>query len=614
MAVTKTKFINYIRCPRYVALDKIKKDFLSSPMSLTEYLKEEENEKIKELIGNMYDEEEHDLIDVIDEQLKALLPYYKEVELLAGDYCKRHLNGSFKYSLDTPEQESFDFLQNGIRYLCYVDIYNEHDNTFDIIEAKATTSNKVKSLGPSIKGVKHSIFEKDARGIYCLLEELDKMDPDIPEEKYLKYRSHLFDRYHSLGHYIYDLAVQRYIVEQDLKANHGDLDNHRYYLAVLNCDYVYNGKVVDGKNVYEIDDNGNEIISLIDLTKITKEYMDKIKLDFDRVESYLKKMDDSEYPLGNYCEYKKKTMCKFQPICFNKIPKYNSVLTYLGVPKINGLTKLELVNEGILSVLDVPEENLNSITNIIQRTCVLHDTTYIDKNKIKVGLESLEYPIYHLDFETFPCPLPRFKNEKCYTQSPFQFSLHIEREPGICDKEKDNFGYLAKDNVKDYREEIGLALCQYIDIDNGGTVLAHNVPFERARLKELSELFSDVDVKRKLKKMTSPEHSFDTLYLVRNNIELYKNLGIEEKLDVINYYNPKLNGSYSIKKVLPIFSNLSYSDLDVKNGTEALVTYSNFNKMTEEEYDFNYQALINYCKQDTWAMVEILNGLRNLVK
>ena len=52
---------------------------------------------------------------------------------------------------------------------------------------------------------------------------------------------------------------------------------------------------------------------------------------------------------------------------------------------------------------------------------------------------NLEYPIYHLDFETFPCPIPRFFGEKPYTQSCFEFSLHIEKEEGICDIEKDNY-------------------------------------------------------------------------------------------------------------------------------------------------------------------------------
>lgn len=613
MAITKTRFINYIRCPRYAPLDKIR-DKLLDDVSLEEYKEEEKREMISEIISSMEDEDNGILYDD-DPKLEALLPYYNEVEYWAADYAKKHFKGKFTYSSkNTYAQKKFNFIRDGINYLCYVDIYNEHDDTFDIIEVKATTTKKVQDLGPIVKGEKHSIFSKDERGIYCLNEELNIVDPDITEDKYMKNRANLFDRYHSLGHYVYDLAVQRYIIEHDLKSKGLSTDNKRYYLAFLNCDYVYDGKLEDGKRIYHPDANGNEIVNLIDLTKITKEYLEKLELDFKRVEEYIKNDDISPCPLGKFCEYKKQTVCRYQPLCFEKIPHDNSIFAYIGLSKLNGLTKLELVNEGILTMLDVKEEDLKSTTNIIQRNCVKNDTIYVDKEKIKAGIDFLSYPIYHLDFETFPCPLPRFRNEKCYTQSVFQFSLHIEKTPGVCDKEKDHFGYLAKDNINDYRLEIGKALCEYIDIEKGGTVLAHNVTFERGRLKELSELFDDVSIKNKLKMMASKDHSFDTLYLVRNNKELYESLGITKNIDIINYYHPKLNGSYSIKKILPLFSDLSYSNLDVKNGNEALVTYSMFDKMTPEEYKFNYEALIKYCQQDTWAMVEILNGLRNLVK
>ena len=35
-----------------------------------------------------------------------------------------------------------EFNKNGIKYICYVDIYNEVSNDINIIEVKATTSNK----------------------------------------------------------------------------------------------------------------------------------------------------------------------------------------------------------------------------------------------------------------------------------------------------------------------------------------------------------------------------------------------------------------------------------------------------------------------------------------
>ena len=47
---------------------------------------------------------------------------------------------------------------------------------------------------------------------------------------------------------------------------------------------------------------------------------------------------------------------------------------------------------------------------------------------------------------------------------------------------------------------------------------------------------------------------------------------------------------------------------------EALVTYASYNKYTKAEFDHKYEALVKYCQQDTWAMVEILWGLINFVK
>ena len=91
-------------------------------------------------------------------------------------------------------------------------------------------------------------------------------------------------------------------------------------------------------------------------------------------------------------------------------------------------------------------------------------------------------------------------------------------------------------------------------------------------------------------------------------------MGFEGKdLETMNYYNSLQSGSFSIKKTLPLFTNLSYKDLEVQNGVQALVEYANYNNMTDEERYRKQTALVEYCKQDTWAMVEILRGLRKLV-
>lgn len=611
MALTKTNFINYSRCPRFVALSEIKKERLNADISYEKYKEEEVEQKLKEILGSIYevDEEgnEEDLIDVVNPQLEVMMPYYKEIERLAGLKVDALFNTKSIYAESTLDQESFDFEDNGINYICYVDIFNEINNNINIIEVKATTSKKYFELEAGYKGKdKYPIFYlKD--NIYHLKEELGTID-DMPEVDYIKNRNKLLDRYSKVGKYIYDLAVQRMYVEKSLKSKNKEV---KYYLAVLNHEYIFNGKYENNKAIYS-----NDIVRIFDFTKITEELQDKVNIDKNNIENYIREMDACEYNLGKYCEYKLPSACKFTKICFKKIPKYNSSLSYMnngfGFKDENNETHkgLDLINEGYLNMLDIPDSWIKNPNHMIQRNTLITHTPYINKEKIKIAINNLTYPIYHLDFETFPCPLPRFKGEKCYTQSPFQFSLHIEKKPGICDKEKDHYQFLATTSVEDCREELVKKLIEYIDVNNGGTVFAQNVSFEKGRLKELSEVFTEYkDQLLKIYNMAS-----DLLYIVRNDSKMYEELGFDkEDAKKVNYYNELQSGSYSLKKVLPIFSNLSYDTLDVKNGTEALVTYASFPKYSIEEYKEKYENLIEYCKQDTYAMFVILEALRKLM-
>lgn len=622
MAITKTNFINYSRCKRYVALDEVKNERLNSDISYEEYMNEELEEKIKELVGEMYstdeDGNEVDLINVEDPQLKVMMPYYKEIEMLAGRKAANLFGGETIYSLDTKTQESFDFDEDGVKYLCYVDIYNETSDEINIIEVKATTSNKYLGLEAGYRSTakekhdKFSIFYRDKRGIFHLKEDLSSwnMLEEMPEEEYIKKRNKLLDKYDSCGKYIYDIAVQRMIIEGDLKEHNFTNKKINYYLAVLNHEYIFDGTYEKGKRVYT-----DDIINIFDFTNITKEFQERVFFDKKEIISFLKDMDASPCKIGEFCEYKRQSKCKYCKVCMKHIPKYNSSLNYMnngfGFKDESGYVHkgLDLINEGYINMLDIPETWIKNPNHFIQRDALITNEPYINKEKIKLALNNLKYPIYHLDFETFPCPLPRFKGEKCYIQSPFQFSLHIERTPGVCDKEKDHFEFLSSDPSKDERYELAKKLCEYIEPD--GTLFAQNVPFEKGRIKELAEIFPEFHDKL----LAIRETGSDLLYIVKGSTEFYKQMNYDDvEAKKVNYYHKNLSGSYSIKKTLPVFSDLKYDDLDVKNGTQALVTYAMFDMMTKEEKEFKYNSLLEYCKQDTWAMVVILDKIRELVK
>lgn len=614
MALTKTKFINYVRCPRYAALDDVKRNKLDSSITFEEYSEEEQEEKIKEIMATMYDEDDNDLIDKPNPHLEVMLPFYNQVEIEAGHLCKKYFKGKFKFAKDTKNQICFEAFINSIRYVCYVDIYNETEDNFNIIEVKATTSKKYLSIGKKIDNEIVSIFQKKD-GIYYLLDDLDVNIEDYMDSKsYYKYREKLFDKFSGPGHYIYDLAVQKYIIDHDDTVKN---KNVKYYLAVLNHEYIFDGEYKNTKPNYKTDEFGNDIVVYFDFTKVVNEYLDKIDIDRRKVESYIYDLNPNPCPIGEFCENKKQTKCKYSSICWNFIPPKNSILNFIdahhGFKDEFGTKydRYELVNNGIVNMTDIPTNYLNREKNVIQKEVVLTKTPYMNINKIRDGIKQITYPIYHLDFETFPCPFPRFKGEKCYTQSVFQFSLHIEKEYHKCDKEKDHYEFLAHSNLTDEREELVKKLVEYIDTNSGGTILVYNESFEKTRLKELAIIYPQY--KKELMKMR--EMIFDLMNITKTNSKLYEELGYDKKeASMFNYYHYSMSGSFSIKKILPLFSNLTYQGMEVANGVDALVTYASFSKMNELEFAHKYQKLLEYCKQDTWAMVEILWGLIEAVK
>ena len=622
MAITKTDFINYTRCPRYVALLNIKKDKLKSEITYEEYKKEETKEKIKEILSSMFDDASYTIDNTIKEnkQTEALMPYYKEVEVQSAKLVDKYFGGSSIFSLETKEQKCYKYDNGKILYLCYVDVYNENKNKENIIEVKATTINKYEHLESGYpKKDKYSIFNFDENtNCYYLKDELPNYDisKEMPIENYNEQKNKLFDRYSSVGGYVFDLAVQRYFLEGEYKNNNKSSKDIKYYLAVLNNKYVFDGTYDSGKPVYNIDKYGNELINFIDLTSITKYYLSIIDGIRKNLEHDIDILNASPVNLGRYCQRNKIRECPFfKTICASFIPEENSSLNYLNNAsgfKIKDGTRikgLDLINAGYINMLDIPDSFITNKKHMIQRYCLSSNKEYIDKEKIIAGLNELKYPIYHLDFETLPCPVPRFKGEHPYIQSVFEFSLHVEKRPGVCDKDKDNYVFLAKSFDKDEREELIKNLLKYVKPD--GTLFAQNVAFEKGRIKELAEMFP----KYKDDLMSIYNCGFDLLWLVNTNSKLYERLGFDKERSALpNFYDKSLSGSYSIKKTLPVFSDLSYKNLEVHNGTDAIVAYANYNNMTKKELEKTYENLKVYCKQDTWAMVVILDALRNISK
>ena len=253
--------------------------------------------------------------------------------------------------------------------------------------------------------------------------------------------------------------------------------------------------------------------------------------------------------------------------------------------------KVELYKEGITKMEDVPDSVKLNDKQKIQRLLAKIGGKHVDKKQIKHFLDNLQYPLYYLDFETINTAIPKFDNSKPHQQIPFQFSLHIQEKP---EGELRHVVFLAE-GTSDPRPKFLQALKD--SLGDKGYILVYNQPFEKMVLRQGVEFFQEF----------SEWH--DKNILPR----------IKDLMDVFNkfyYYDSKQKGSVSIKYVLPLLSDLSYDELEIRKGDVASfefarVTYGN---VSDEERQRVRQALEKYCKLDTLAEVEIVKGLREVVK
>ena len=595
MKISKTAFKEYSRCPRVYSLEKIYYREAS-------IFNNDENERVYEILQNMFDDEDgEDLLVKEDPQLEAMLPYYSEVERWALIYASHQFGIEIPFFSKTKNQKCFRFFEDGHEFYTFLDGYAEKDDKAIIIEVKATTSKKFAQLGPKIKSKINPLFECK-NNIYHLKKDLTS--------NYQRFYEKLFDRYSNVGRYIYDIAVERYFIEKSIEKNQDfKRKKFRYYLAVLNSDYCFSGQYINEQPDYS-PDLENNLIRFIDVTEITLECLPKIEKIKNDILKSLSVRSIPNAVFGRFCEFSSSSRCLFNKVCFPELFKKGAITEYFYSTSFtdgNGLkhSRFDLVNAGKTSYDDIPELWLKD-NQKIQRLCLQEKNEYVNKIKIEAGLEGIKYPIYHLDFESFPCPLPRFVGEAPYSQSLFQFSVHIEKEPGNCDEIKDHYSFLAE-SFGDHREELVQKLIEIIDLKKGGTILVYNKSFEYQRLKELSKLFPKY--RKELENML--EHIFDLMDIVKTKTKYYQELGFsEEESKLVNYYHYNLQGLYSIKKVLPLFSNLSYETLNVKKGSEAIATYAKFKYLPKEDIEIVRNDLIDYCRQDTWAMVLILKGIR----
>lgn len=367
--------------------------------------------------------------------------------------------------------------------------------------------------------------------------------------------------------YLEDISYQVYVLK-----NLG-YEVKKASIVYINSEYVRHGELELQK-----------LFNIEDVTEIAFSKQEEIKEKIEEINEYMLQKEEPNQCIGMQCcePYE----CQYWKYCTRNLPEEN-------VFKIAGMwksKKFELYNKGIYEYEDILKEDINwkhSQQIEVSKT----NETIINKDEIRKFVKELTYPIYFLDFESYQLPIPEHDGEWPYEQIPFQYSLHyIEHEGGEV-KHKE---YLAEAGVDPRRE---LAERLVADIPMNVCVTAYNMGFEKGRIKELANLFEDLR-----------EHLLNICYNIKDlMIPFFKRW----------YYVKEMEGSYSIKYVLPALfpgnPELDYHNLPlVHNGGEASNTFMDLMNHTEEEQKVIREGLLKYCKLDTLAMVKVWEKLKEI--
>lgn len=366
--------------------------------------------------------------------------------------------------------------------------------------------------------------------------------------------------------YIDDLAFQKYIFE-----------NAGYKINRLKVIYINNQYIrKENLDIYEL-------FVTEDVTLRIDEIYADVKANIDELRQITEQSDEPEVLLHKTKPCK---TCAFKSYCRRNLPEYPAFsLFHYDRDWEKFYNQYKSYN-----VEDIPSNYKLSTKEIIDRQAYITQQIHAEPQKIREWLNQLEYPLYYLDYETAQLAIPLFNNSKPYDQIPFQFSLHIQETPG---GELRHISFLHKEQSDPRR---AIAECLINNLGNKGSVIVFNQTFEETRNKELARLFPDLA---------------DKIFAINERIADQKDVFDKRWL-----YNPKQKSSTSIKYILPSFCDLSYQDMEIANGGEAMSEYEAFlkGKQTPEETTKMFEALEKYCAQDTYAMVKLMEVLYQYAK
>jgi predicted RecB family nuclease len=429
----------------------------------------------------------------------------------------------------------------------------EVDGSAGLTQAIRTTKQLV--ANPEIPAIFEGAFEHE--GIIVKTDILQRRKENLWRLVEVKSASDLKD------HHVQDVAIQSYVLSGS------GLNLTSVWLAHINRAYVLTRAPVDPRQLF----------SFRNLTQGAQNFQPELVLRLRSQFPVLALPEAPDVPTGLHCI--NPVVCEFFNHC--DTPKPHNHIGYL--PRLHATAMEKLEEMGVQSIQDIPADF--ELSEIQRRACAVIQTgqPWFSAD-LKKEFEALKYPLYFMDFETVNPAIPRFSGMRPYDHLSFQWSVHVQPQPGST---PEHFEFLAMDS-RDPRTPFISSLCEALG--DTGSVIVYNEQFESQRLWELASwLPAYTDRIRSIQRRL-----WDLLPVVRNHV-----------------YHPAFGGSFSLKAVLPaLVPDMTYEGMEVPDGLAAGLAWESMirGNCSESERHAKRKALLDYCGQDTLAMVKLLEALQ----
>ena len=501
-----------------------------------------------------------DLIPAIDAGTQAIF----DQGHLVGEYARKIFREGIEVGKDLIEYESvvkktYEILREmGVEVklpLAFHPVFNNTDG-FHRLEALGTLRGTLSPRKPLFEA---AFLYKNAYARVDILDPVGKLKWDIIEVKSSTTVKEVN---------LHDLALQWYTYSG------AGLTINKCYLMHINNKYVREGEI-DPEQLFVKVDVTDQVIPLLDAVEQRLEEMVKV----------IAVKRSPEIPIGPHCSYPYE--CIMTEVCWKFLPKHNPHT----LSRLSSKKAFALIEHGIWDVRNIDANAKLSEKQKIQIESVRTNKPHVEKEEIKEFLDGLEYPLYYLDFETIGSAVPVYDKTRPFEQIPFQFSLHIQSEPGA---RPEHVGFLAE-GKDDPRSEFLTELQKHLGAK--GTILTYNAPFEKGVLKNASAAIGG--------------------YSQWNEMIQARIVDLLDPFRAFHYYHPDQLGSASIKSVLPAITGKGYDGMAIADGGTASSGYLRVTfgeDVSEEERNKVRKNLVEYCTLDTMAMVYIVDELGKMVK